>query len=66
MDRKEAKDYKGPTLDVDRDAGAAYITLDNTQEVARTNVLHRDPSRQFVILADISHNGDILGIEVMW
>lgn len=66
MDRKASKDYEGPTLDTDREAEAAYLTLDNTQEVAKTSVLHRDPSRQFVILADYSRDGDILGIEVMW
>lgn len=66
MDRKASKDYKGPKLDVDLDAEAAYVTLDNTQEVYRTDVLHRDASRQFVLLADYSHDGDILGIEVMW
>lgn len=66
MDRKASKDYKGPSLDIDKGAEAAYLTLDNTREVTKTSVLHRDPSRQFVILADYSRDGDILGIEVMW
>lgn len=66
MHRQDAEDYKGPILETDKEARAAYLILDNTQEVGRTKVLHLDDSGNFVVMADLSERGDILGIEVMW
>lgn len=66
MHRLDAEDYKGPILETDLEARASYLILDNTQEVARTKVIHLDDSGNFVLVADLSSRGGILGVEVMW
>ncbi len=64
MNTGDAKDYRGPKLDIDREARAAYLTLDPSFLVARTKTLYH--GEEFVILADYGDKGGILGLEILW
>lgn len=64
MNSQDAKDYRGPKLDIDREARAAYLTLDPSSLSERTKTVHH--GEEFVILADYDDKGNILGLEILW
>lgn len=60
-------DYTGPIFHTDNITRASYLTLDNTQVVARTETLERgNYAIGLTLMIDYAENGDVLGIEVLW